>query len=112
VFLRDPTRGGCINVINIMVMKKLVIGLASLFFASSVFAGLPRDTSGEAYHKEWLWSAIEKAKAEVKDQQQSNVAYFPPTGPQVDFFPPTGPQVDFFPPTGPHVDFFPPTGRG
>jgi hypothetical protein len=103
-----------------MVMKKLVIGLASLFFASSVFAGLPRDTSGEAYHKEWLWSAIEKAKAEVKDQQQSNIAYFPPTGPRIDFFPPTGTHVDFFPPTGTHffpptgthVDFFPPTGRG
>jgi hypothetical protein len=99
VFLRDPTRAGCINV-DIMIMKKLVIGLSSLFFASSVFAALPKDTSGEVYHKEWLWSAIEKAKADNKSVEKGAVTMLPPgKGLPVTMLPPgKGLPVTMLPP--------------
>jgi hypothetical protein len=84
-----------------MIMKSIIIGLTSLVFVLSgnLFAALPKDVSGAVYHKEWLWSAVEKAKADAKASDQSQIAIFPPTNPSVTIFPPTGPSVTMFPPS-------------
>jgi hypothetical protein len=54
-------------------MKSIIFGLTSLFFASSLFAEVPRDFSANGvYQQDWMWKAVEKARADVKGRNEAN----------------------------------------
>jgi hypothetical protein len=84
-------------------MKHIIVTLAVACFASPAFAGAPRVTTpADVYQQEWMWKAVQSAKADVEKKDQ-NVAFSFPTRPgAVAFSFPTRPgAVAFSFPTRP-----------
>ena len=82
-------------------MKNILVTFAAACFASSAFAGAPRVTTpADVYQQDWMWKAIENAKAEMNTQDGQNLAFLPPHR-DGGFLPPGsdgGKQVTFLPP--------------
>ena len=79
----------------------LFVIFAAACFASSAFAGAPRVTTpADVYQQDWMWKAVEKAKAEMNTQDGQNLAFLPPRR-DGRLLPPGsdgGNQVTFLPP--------------
>jgi hypothetical protein len=81
-------------------MKNILVTFAVACFASSAFAGAPRVTTpADVYQQDWMWKAVENAKAEMNTQDEQNLAFLPPRR-DGSFLPPAsdGKQVTFLPP--------------
>ena len=84
-----------------IIMKNILVTFAAACFASSAFAGAPRVTTpADVYQQDWMWKAVEKAKAEMNTQDGQNLAFLPPRR-DGSLLPPGGDggkQVTFLPP--------------
>jgi hypothetical protein len=60
-------------------MKNILVTLAVACCAGSAFAGAPRVTSpSDVYQQDWMWKAVENAKAEMNKQDEKTALL--PTG--------------------------------